>query len=78
MKDFDIYFIHTLSVSIADFSKLISVIFLCSFCSLLILDEGCNGCKDKGKMKQLFLLLENEDRSTKHPNLENEAPKSQK
>ena len=45
MKDFDIYFVHTLSVSIADFSKLISVIFLCSFCSLLILDEGYNGCK---------------------------------
>ena len=56
MKDFDIYFIPTLSVSIADFSKLISVIFLCSFCSLLILDEGCNGCKDTRKMKQLFLL----------------------
>ena len=56
MKDSDIYFVHTLSVSIADFSKLISVIFLYSFCSLLILDDRGNECKDTRKMKQLFLL----------------------
>ena len=56
MKNSDIYFVHTLSVLIADFSKLIPVIFLCSFCSLLILDDGCNGCKDTRKIKQLFLL----------------------
>ena len=55
MKDSDIYFVY-FSVSIADFSKLISVIFSCSFCSLLILDDGGNGCKDTRKMKQLFLL----------------------
>ena len=55
MKDSDIYFVY-FSMSIADFSKLISVIFSCSFCSLLILDDGGNGCKDTRKMEQLFLL----------------------
>ena len=37
MKDFDIYFIHTLSVSIADFSKLISAIFCALFVVYLYL-----------------------------------------
>ena len=45
MKDSDIYFVY-FSVSIADFSKLISVIFSCSFCSLLILDDGGNEAMD--------------------------------